>query len=241
MSTNVKRKAKLKASVSDAITGTSKIDTDVAVQCAVDTAVLFIADDAKRKASGKDAKDKAFLLFQQLAVVYSANLPVPHSGGIKDTVNKAMTKANIKPKSIDNYNQAAANPVFHTLLPANSDLKAVEYMCKIYGWNSVTAVINAFKSPLAWNEDCDAMLRDIDKSEKYRFVKSAHDDGGAAADEQTRQYVSKIVFLGYTRSDREKASTTPAKVHVSYDKQNEAYIAAEQAAQLAEQEKQTKQ
>jgi len=238
---NAKRKAASKSSVSEAITGTSKIDTDVAIQCAVETAVSFNKFDKARRAKGIKANNAAFLLFVQLAVVYSANLPVPHHGGIKDTVNKAMTAAGVKPKSIDKYNQAAAQPLFHDLLPDNSNQQAVEHMCKIYGWTSVTAVINAFKSPLAWNGECDAMLDDWQESETYRQTVSSHDDDGETAENITRKACSGIIFAGMDKKDIEKYSTAKRVKLPSYEKQLAAYEAAEQAAQLAEQKKKTKQ
>jgi len=241
MSTNAQRKNKLNASVSEAIIETSKIDTDVAIQCAVETAVSFNTLDKARRAKGIKANDAAFMLFTQLAVVYSANLPVPHHGGIKDTVKEAMVAADVKPKSIDKYNQASANPLFHALLPANSNQQAVEYMCKIYGWKSITAVINAFRSPMPWNAECDAMLDDWQESETYKQTISSHDDDGDAAENLTRKACSDIIFGGMDKKDIEKYSTAKRGKLPSYEKQLAAYEAAEQAAQLAATKKQTKQ
>ena len=241
MSTNAKRKAELNASVSETIIATPKIDTDVAIQCAVETAVSFNTLDKARKAKGIKANDAAFLLFVQLAVVYSANLPVPHHGGIKDTVNKAMAAANVKAKSIDKYNQAAAQPLFHELLPANSNQQAVEHMCKVYGWTSVTAVINAFKSPMAWNGECDAMLDDWQESETYKQSVSSHEDNGENAENIIRTTCSAIIFTGMDKKDIEKYSTAKRAKLPAYEKQLATYEAAEQATQLAATKKQTKQ
>lgn len=223
----------------------SKIDKDALLSSTVAIGVELKAANTKASEARISANDLAFLFVVHLIALFSNNRNKtatlwPGRGGIRKTLNTALKDAGIKKKAADRYMAVSSIVEMHQLaVPANSTVEQVQRVCAVYGWDTVSQIKQAFAEPLAWNDDCeDNLLLHIPLIETEC---QHHEDKGAQAIEDEAKLVSKRYFDGMDKDEKQRNNTAERKTILPYVKQKDVYDKAQQKAQLAEIEKQTKQ
>ena len=225
----------------------SKIDKDALLSSTVAIGVELKAANTKASEARISANDLAFLFVVHLIALFSNNRNKtatlwPGRGGIRKTLNTALKDAGIKKKAADRYMAVASIVEMHQLaIPANSTVGQVQSVCTVYGWDTVSKIQAAFANPIPWNADCTDMLTDWQANDVYKAVVASHDDSGEYADNAVYAVISKIVFHGMDKQAIADINEAKRVAILPLAKQQDAYDKAQQAAQLAEIEKQAKQ